>query len=177
MLAKLRTLDRRLVMGVLFLLFLAGLIYFSGKSQHQIAVEIKPLTVHLRFSDAVKRRLSETGAVLGVQAIVSDKEVTSSPLDATVLDHREQVVKPGDDTARFEAKTLELEMPGPSLHLDPTLTFSVVTRLDRPAGNCIHCESPMLKASSLKEGDNSIELKCDGWLEMGVCVWPKQNQK
>lgn len=177
MLAKLKQLDRRLVMGVMFLLVVAGLIYFSGKAQRNVAIDIKPLTVHLRFSDAVKRRLAETGAALGVQAIVSDKEVASSPLEATVLDHREQVVKPGDDTARFEAKTLELEMPGPSAHLDPTITLNVVTRLDRPAGNCIHCESPMLKASSLKDGDNSIELKCDGWLEMGVCLWPKQNQK
>ncbi|MFL5814692.1 MAG: hypothetical protein ACJ763_14050 [Bdellovibrionia bacterium] len=175
--AKLKSLDRRLVMGVMFLLVIGGLIYFSGKAQHEVAIEIKPLTVHLRFSDAVKRHLAETGAVLGVQAIVSDKEVASSPLDATVLDHREQVVKPGDDTARFETKTLDLEMPGSSAHIDPTITLSVVTRLDHPAGNCIHCESPMLKASSLKEGDNSIELKCDGWLEMGVCVWPKQNQK
>jgi hypothetical protein len=177
MLANLKRLDRRLVMGVMFLFLVIGLVYFSRKSQHEVAIDIKPMTVHLRFSDAVKRHLTETGAVLGVQAIVSDKEVGSSPLDATVLDHREQVVKPGDDTARFEAKVLELEIPGPSAHIDPTVTLSVVTRLDRPAGNCIHCESPMLKASSLKDGDNLVELNCDGWLEMGVCIWPKQNQK
>lgn len=175
--AKLKGLDRRFVMGVMFLLVLAGLIYVSGKSQHQISVDIKPITVHLNFSDAVKKRLAETGALVAVQAIVSDKEVTTSPLEATVLDHREQVVKPGEDTAHFEDKSLDLEMPGPHSTIDPTVTLSVLTRFDRPAGNCIHCESPTLKASSLKDKDNRIELKCDGWLEMGVCVWPKQNQK
>jgi hypothetical protein len=174
---KLKRLDRKLVMGVIFLITLAGLIYFSGKSQRQIAVTIKPMTVHLNFSDHVKKRLAETQAVLGVQAIVSDKEVTTSPLEATVLDHREQIVKPGNDQARFEAKTLDVELPNAAMALDPTVSFSVISRFETPAGNCIHCESPMLKASSLKDGDNRIELQCNGWLEIGVCVWPKQNQK
>jgi len=180
--AKLRQLDRRLVMGVLALLLLAGLIYLSGRSARTVALQLQPLTVHLNFSDQVKKRLSETGAVLSVQLNATDQEATSSPLDATVIDHREQVVRPGEDTVQFEAKPLEIEMPASVVvpTIDPTLTLSVVTRLDQPAGNCIHCENPAFKLSSLhegKEGENRIELKCDGWLEMGVCVWPKQKQQ
>jgi hypothetical protein len=176
-----KKMDRRFVLGLVFLAIVAGLIYLSGKSAHQVAFKIKPITVHLNFTDTVKQRLADSGAALGVQAIVSDKEVTTSPLDATVLDHREQVIKPGQDTTQFEAKTLELEVPKSAEasmgSIDPTITFTVVTRLDQPAGNCIRCESPVTKLSALKEGDNQIELKCDGWLEMGVCVWQKQKQK
>jgi hypothetical protein len=176
-----KKIDRRFVLGVSFLFVVGGLIYLSGKSEHRASIELKPLTVHLQFSDQVKRRLAETGAALAVQQFVSDKEVSSSPLDASVLDHREQVVRPGEDTAHFGAKTLELSIPGATQPgasgIDPMVTISVVSRLDRPAGNCIHCENPSLKASSLKEGENRIELKCDQWLEMGVCVWPKQKQK
>lgn len=172
--------NRRFIVGIAFLAMIAGLIYLSGKSDRRVAFNIKPMTVHLNFSDVVKKHIDETGAVLGVQAIVSDKDVTTSPLDSTVLDHREQVIKPGMDTASFEAKTLELEVPKTAeasvSSIDPAITFTVVTRLDQPAGNCIRCERPMIKSSSLKDGENRIELKCDGWLEMGVCVWPKQKQ-
>lgn len=176
-----KKMDRRFVLGIVFLAIVAGLIYLSGKFEHRVAFNIKLLTVHLNFTDAVKQRLAASGAALAVQSIVSDKEVTTSPLDATVLDHREEIIKPGQDTAKFEAKTLELEVPKSAEasigSIDPTITFTVVTRLDQPAGNCIRCESPVTKVSALKEGENQIELKCDGWLEMGVCVWQKQKQK
>lgn len=188
-----KPMNRRFIVGIAFLAMIAGLIYLSGKSDRRVAFNIKPMTVHLNFSDAVKKHLAETGAALSVQAIVSDKEVTTSPLDSTVLDHREQVIipskgpsegqskGPGMDTVNFEAKTLELEIPktveASVGSIDPAITFTVVTRLDQPAGNCIRCERPMIKSSSLKDGENRIELKCDGWLEMGVCVWQKQKQK
>jgi hypothetical protein len=168
-----KSIDRRWLLGVSFIGIVAGLIYLSAKSEHQIAVELKPLTVHLNFSDHVKQRISETHAVLGVTAIVSDKEIGNSPLEATVLDHREQVVRPGEDTARFESKSIDVEVPRSMPSLDPIVTFKVVSRFDQPSGNCIHCESPVLKLSSLQNGAPPIELKCDGWLEMGVCVWQK----
>jgi hypothetical protein len=165
-----KPLDRRFVTGLLVLFVIGGLIYFSGRSEHRVSIGIKPMTVHLNLSDEVKHHIADTHAALSVKAIVSDKEVNSSPLQADILDHREQIATAGQDTVQFEPKTLELDLGKQGISVDPVVTFHVVTQLDRPAGNCIRCEEPVFKASDLKEGDNRIEIKCDGWLSMGVCV-------
>lgn len=161
---------RKTFFGIAALLLFFGLVYLVLKSQREASLELRPFTVKLHFSDEVKRRIAETRAALSVRAIVTDEASGTTGMSGAVLDHREQLLSPGQDSVTFDVKHVDFESGMKSTRLEPTLTLEVITRLDQPAGNCIHCVAPVIKTSTLKENENTVDVQCNGWLSIGICV-------